>query len=109
MVELKEGQIYTFDQGKTYHIINHIEDDNDVWYQIWQVKPNEDNLWSKVYPNEIFFMDIDFISKYEFEELLKEYGQYIGLMNKDYALNNNWNIVKKKKATKLWFKMDNIG
>ena len=107
MLEFEEGQIYTFDKGKTYQIINHIEDDNDVWYQLWSKEEN--SLWNKIYPNEIVFIDIDFISKYDFEKLFNEYGKYIGKMNKEYALNNNWNLVKKKKATKLWFKMENIG
>lgn len=107
MVEIKEGQIYTFDNGNTYNIINHIEDDNDIWYQIWITDQN--NIWAKLYPDEIVFIDIDFISKYEFEEMFKEHGKYLGQINKDYGLNDNWNLVKKKKATKLWFKMENIG
>lgn len=104
---IEEGQIYTFDNEKTYNIINHIEDDYDIWYQIWS--KDESYLYCKIHPNEITFIDIDFISKYEFEELFKEYGKYIGKMNKDYDLNNNWNMVIKKKATKSWFKMKNIG
>lgn len=108
MLEIEEGQIYTFDKGKTYQIINHIEDDNDVWYQLWSKE--EISLWNKIYPNEIVFIDIDFISKYDFEEWYNSCGKYVGLMNKDYGLNNNWNMVKKNKATKLWFKMtENIG
>lgn len=106
MKKIKEGQIYTFDNGLNYYIINHIEND-DIWYQIWTKK--EVYLWSKLYPNEIIFIDVDFISKYEFEELFNDCGKYVGLMNKDYGLNDNWNLVKKKKATKSWFKMDNIG
>lgn len=106
MRKIKEGQIYTFDNGLNYYIINHIEND-DIWYQIWT--KHEPNFWSKLYPNEIIFIDVDFISKYEFEELFNNCGKYVGLMNKDYGLNDNWNLVKKKKATKSWFKMDNIG
>lgn len=102
MRKIKEGQIYTFDNGKNYYIINHIEND-DIWYQIWTKE--EQYLWSKLYPNEIIFIDIDFISKYEFEEMFNEYGKYIGLMNKDFGLNKNWNLVEKKKSCNKWFKM----
>ena len=112
MIDVKEGQIYTFNNDITYYIINHIEDDNDIWYQIWQAKeiPTKENWWFKIYPNEIIFVDIDFISKYEFEEWYNVCGKYVGLINKDYGLNNNWNMVKKNKATKLWFKMtEDIG
>ena len=68
-MKIEEGQIYTFDNEKTYNIINHIEDDYDIWYQIWS--KDESYLYSKIHPNEITFIDIDFISKYEFEELFK--------------------------------------
>lgn len=107
MREIEEGQIYTFDNERTYYIINHIEDDNDIWYQIWV--NDKHSIWAKLYPDEIVFIDIDFVSKYEFEEMFKEHGKYLGQINKDYGLNDNWNLVKKKKATKLWFKMENIG
>lgn len=106
MLKLKEGQIYTFDKGKKYYIINHFEND-DIWFQVW-VK-DEPHFWSKLFPNEIIFIDVDFMSKYEFKALFDISGKYVGLMNKDYDLNDNWNMVKKKKSTKSWFKMTNIG
>lgn len=108
MIEIKEGQIYTFNNGATYHIINHIEDDNDVWYQLWSKE--EISLWNKIYPNEIVFIDIDFISKDEFAEWFETCGKFVGNMNKEFGLNDNWNMVKKKEATKVWFKMtENVG
>lgn len=105
MLKLKVGQIYNFGNEKNYYIINSFDKD-DIWIQIWT--KDENYIWTKIYSGEIIFKDIDFISKYEFEQLFNDIGKYIGIMNKDYGLNNNWNLVEKKYATKIWFTMENL-
>ena len=105
MLKTKVGQIYTFDSGKNYYILNHFDDD-DIWFQVWT--KDENYIWSKLYPNEIIFKDIDFMSKYEFEQLFNDTGKYIGTMNKEYGLNDKCNLVEKKYATKFWTVMENI-
>lgn len=112
-MKIEIGQVYTFNNGTTYDIINHIEKD-DIWYQIWQIKDlsyydkatQSMVVWSKALPNnEGNFMDIDFMSKGEFEALFKEKGKLLGKMNKDFGLNQKWNLVPKKQATRDWFAM----
>jgi len=37
-MEIKVGQVYTFNDGETYDVINNIDKDGKIWYQIWQIK-----------------------------------------------------------------------
>ena len=116
-MQIEIGQVYTFNKSKTYDVINHIEKDlkskrlDRIWYQIYQIgdlsyfdkKLNRSIIWSKAMPNnEGTMMDVEYMYRYEFEELFNKQGKLIGVMNKDFGLNNNWNLVKKDIATKDW-------
>ena len=116
-MQIEIGQVYTFNKNKTYDVINHIEKDlkskrlDRIWYQIYQIgdlsyfdkKLNRSIIWSKAMPNnEGTMMDVEYMYRYEFEELFNKQGKLIGVMNKDFGLNNNWNLVKKDIATKDW-------
>lgn len=115
-MQIEIGQIYTFNKSKTYDIINHIEKGktkrfDKIWYLIYQIgdldyfdkKLNRSIIWSKAMPNnEGTCMDVEYMYRFEFEELFNKQGKFIGVMNKDFGLNDRWNLVKKDIATKDW-------
>lgn len=115
-MQIEIGQIYTFNKSKTYDVINHIEKGktkrfDKIWYLIYQIgdldyfdrKLNRSIIWSKAMPNnEGTMMDVEYMYRYEFEELFNKQGKFIGVMNKDFGLNDEWNLVKKDIATKEW-------
>lgn len=115
-MQIELGQIYTFNKSKTYDVINHIEKGktkrfDKIWYLIYQIgdldyfdrKLNRSIIWSKAMPNnEGTCMDVEYMYRFEFEELFNKQGKFIGVMNKDFGLNDRWNLVKKDIATKEW-------
>ena len=115
-MQIELGQIYTFNKSKTYDVINHIEKGktkrfDKIWYLIYQIgdldyfdrKLNRSIIWSKAMPNnEGTMMDVEYMYRYEFEELFNKQGKLVGVMNKDFGLNDEWNLVKKDIATKEW-------
>ena len=122
-MQIELGQIYTFNKSKTYDVINYIEKGktkrfDKIWYLIYQIgdldyfdrKLNRSIIWSKAMPNnEGTCMDIEYMYRFEFEELFNKQGKFIGVMNKDFGLNDRWNLVKKDIATKDWEPMkDNM-
>lgn len=122
-MQIEIGQVYTFNKSKTYDVINHIEKGktkrfDKIWYLIYQIgdldyfdrKLNRSIIWSKAMPNnEGTMMDVEYMYRYEFEELFNKQGKLVGVMNKDFGLNDEWNLVKKDIATKDWEPMkDNM-
>lgn len=122
-MQIELGQIYTFNKSKTYDVINYIEKGktkrfDKIWYLIYQIgdldyfdrKLNRSIIWSKAMPNnEGTCIDIEYMYRFEFEELFNKQGKFIGVMNKDFGLNDRWNLVKKDIATKDWEPMkDNM-
>lgn len=120
-MEIKVGQVYTFNDGETYDVINNIGEDGRIWYQIWQIKDltywdektNSRVAWSKAMPNnEGTVVDIEVMTKKEFMSVFKNgvfynktkktYGKLLGEMNKDFGLNDKWHLVPIDKATKKW-------
>ena len=115
-MQIEIGQVYTFNKSKTYDVINTIENGktkrfDKIWYLIYQIgdldyfdrKLNRSIIWSKAMPNnEGTCMDIEYMYRFEFEELFNKQGKLVGVMNKDFGLNDNWNLVKKDIATKDW-------
>lgn len=115
-MQIEIGQIYTFNKSKTYDVINHIEKGktkrfDKIWYLIYQIgdlsyfdkKLNRSIIWSKAMPNnEGTMMDVEYMYRYEFEELFNKQGKLVGVMNKNFGLNDEWNLVKKDIATKEW-------
>lgn len=116
-MQIEIGQVYTFNKSKTYDVINYIEKDfkskrfDKIWYLIYQIgdldyfdrKLNRSIIWSKAMPNnEGTCMDVEYMYRYEFEELFNKQGKLVGVMNKDFGLNDKWNLVKKDIATKDW-------
>lgn len=115
-MQIEIGQVYTFNKSATYDVINHIEKGktkrfDKIWYLIYQIgdlsyfdkKLNRSIIWSKAMPNnEGTCMDIEYMYRYEFEELFNKQGKLVGVMNKDFGLNDEWNLVKKDIATKEW-------
>lgn len=120
-MEIKVGQVYTFNDGETYDVINNIGEDGRIWYQIWQIKDltywdektNSRVAWSKAMPNnEGTVVDIEVMTKKEFMGVFKNgvfynktkktYGKLLGEMNKDFGLNDKWHLVPIDKATKKW-------
>ena len=118
-MQIETGQIYTFNKSATYDVINHIEKgktkrEDKIWYLIYQIgdlsyfdkKLNRSIIWSKAMPNnEGTCMDVEYMYRFEFEELFNKQGKFIGVMNKDFGLNDRWNLVKKDIATKDWESM----
>lgn len=122
-MQIEVGQIYTFNKSKTYDVINYVEKgktkrEDKIWYLIFQIgdldyfdrKLNRSIIWSRAMPNnEGTCMDIEYMYRFEFEELFNKQGKFIGVMNKDFGLNDRWNLVKKDIATKDWEPMmDNM-
>lgn len=124
-MEIKVGQVYTFNDGETYDVINNIGEDGRIWYQIWQIKDltywdektNSRVAWSKAMPNnEGTVVDIEVMTKKEFMSVFKNgvfynktkktYGKLLGEMNKDFGLNDKWHLVPIDKATKKWKPME---
>lgn len=120
-MEIKVGQVYTFNDGETYDVINNIGEDGRIWYQIWQIKDltywdektNSRVAWSKAMPNnEGTVVDIEVMTKKEFmsvfkngvfyNKIKKTYGKLLGEMNKDFGLNDKWHLVPIDKASKKW-------
>lgn len=120
-MEIKVGQVYTFNDGETYDVINNIGEDGKIWYQIWQIKDltywdektKSRVAWSKAMPNnEGTVVDIEVMTKKEFMSVFKNgvfynktkktYGKLLGEMNKDFGLNDKWHLVPIDKATKKW-------
>ena len=115
-MQIEIGQVYTFNKSKTYDVINTIENGktkrfDKIWYLIYQIgdldyfdrKLNRSIIWSKAMPNnEGTMMDVEYMYRYEFEELFNKQGKLVGVMNKDFGLNDEWNLVKKDIATKEW-------
>lgn len=116
-MQIEIGQVYTFNKSATYDVVNHIEKDfkskrfDKIWYLIYQIgdlsyfdkKLNRSIIWSKAMPNnEGTMMDVEYMYRYEFEELFNKQGKLVGVMNKDFGLNDKWNLVKKDIATKEW-------
>ena len=115
-MQIEIGQVYTFNKSKTYDVINYVEKGktkrfDKIWYLIYQIgdldyfdrKLNRSIIWSKAMPNnEGTCMDIEYMYRFEFEELFNKQGKLVGVMNKDFGLNDNWNLVKKDIATKDW-------
>ena len=116
-MQIEIGQVYTFNKSATYDVINYIEKDfkskrfDKIWYLIYQIgdlsyfdkKLNRSIIWSKAMPNnEGTMMDVEYMYRYEFEELFNKQGKLVGVMNKDFGLNDEWNLVKKDIATKEW-------
>lgn len=120
-MQIKVGQVYTFNDGETYDVINNIDKDGKIWYQIWQIKDltywdektKSRVVWSKAMPNnEGTVVDIEVMTKKEFMSVFKNgvfynktkktYGKLLGEMNKDFGLNDNWRLVPIDKATKKW-------
>lgn len=106
-MEIKVGQVYTFNDCETVDVINSISGDV-IYYQIWQIKDltyidsnNRKVVWSKALPNnEGTLVDGESMTFKEWEtakEFAKKKYKYLGLMNIDYALNEKWHLVKKKK------------
>ena len=123
-MEIKVGQVYTFNDGETYDVINNIGEDGRIWYQIWQIKDltywdketKSRVVWSKAMPNnEGTVVDIEVMTPKEFEDLFNKgvhnYGydcdaKLLGEMNKDFGLNDHWRLVPIDKATKKWKPME---
>lgn len=123
-MEIKVGQIYTFNDGETYDVINNIGEDGRIWYQIWQIKDltcwdketKSRVVWSKAIPNnEGTVVDIEVMTPKEFEDLFNKgihgygydcNGKLLGEMNKDFGLNDDWRLVPIDKATKKWKPME---
>ena len=119
-MKIKVGQVYTFNDGETYDVINNIGEDGRIWYQIWQIKDltywdektKSRVVWSKAMPNnEGTVVDIEVMTPQEFEDLfnkgMHDYGydcngKLLGEMNKDFGLNDNWRLVPIDKAIKKW-------
>lgn len=120
-MEIKVGQVYTFNDGETYDVIVSVEPDN-IWYQIWQIKDltywdektKRRVLWSKAMPNnEGTVVDLECMTPQEFEDLFNKgmygygydcNGKLLGEMNKDFGLNKDWRLVPIDKAdkNKIW-------
>lgn len=107
-MEIKVGQVYTFNDGVTYDVIVSVEPDN-IWYQIWQIKDltywdektKNQVVWSKAMPNnEGTVVDLENMEPKEFEELFNKQGKLLGEMNKDFGLNEHWRLVPIDKADK---------
>lgn len=119
-MEIKVGQVYTFNDGETYDVINNIGEDGRIWYQIWQIKDltywdektKSRVVWSKAMPNnEGIVVDIEVMTKQEFTDLFNKgvhgygyncNGKLLGEINKDFGLNDKWHLVPIDKATKKW-------
>lgn len=123
-MEIKVGQVYTFNDGETYDVINNIGEDGRIWYQIWQIKDltywdektKSRVVWSKAMPNnEGIVVDIEVMTKQEFTDLFNKgvhgygydcNGKLLGEMNKDFGLNDKWHLVPIDKSTKKWKPME---
>lgn len=120
-MQIKIGQVYTFNNGETYDVIVKIEKDK-IWYQIWQIKDltywekeiQSRVVWSKAMPNnEGTVVDLECMTPKEFEDLFNKgmhgygydcNGQLLGEMNKDFGLNEHFRLVPIDKAdkSKIW-------
>ena len=107
---IKVGQVYTFNNGETYDIIEEIEP-NKIWYQIWQIKDltywdkklNRYIIWSKGFPNhEGTCVELEYMTFEEFRECFDKRGKYLGEMNKDFGLNEHFRLVRINEATRPW-------
>lgn len=107
-MDIKIGQVYTFNDGETYDVIVKIEKAK-IWYYIWQIKDltywdektKSRVVWSKAMPNnEGTVVDLEVMELKEFKYLFNRKGKLLGEMNKDFGLNKDWLLVPIDKADK---------
>ena len=118
-MKLKVGEVFTANAGETYDVVVSVEKINGeekYWYDIWQIKDltywdkeqGKYVVWSEALSdNEGAKIDVECMTESELDSLQFGVGdqfKILGMMNKDFGLNDKFHLVPIEKATRKWVK-----